>query len=527
MKDLEAEIARLHQELRATRHRLTMLVDRAKNAIFVKDLEGRYTFINPAGAGYLGRDPEAVLGLTDEDLFSASTAAEIRAIDQDVMRSGTPYTYQPTRYDFDNPIVFSTTKYPYYDDEGVLAGVMGISHDITDWARAQQQAFEASARNQELQEKLERADRLATLGTLAAGIAHEVNNPLSYTLFHLEQLKEWEGPQQQHVLRAHEGARRIAEVVNDLALLRSPEEADEEGSCQPAAVVKRALALLANEFRHRSRLRLELDEDLARAAMPERRLFQVLVNLLINAAHAMPAGHAQDNRLTVRARQRGEQLVIEVQDTGVGIPAEQMERVFDPFVTTKPMGQGTGMGLWICHNLLQAHGGSIEINSVVDEGTIVRLVLPAIEEEPPEEESVEDEATGPPPGLRVLIIDDEPLVGEMLQQALEALAEANTLAVDGGGAALDLLQEDSAFDVILCDLMMPDISGQDVYAALGELGLQDRMIVMTGGAFTEETQRFLLNFPGPVLRKPFKLRQLADVLRELRHSHETEALADP
>ncbi len=515
MKDLEAELRRLQRELLATQHRLSMLVDRAEDAIYVKDLEGRYTFINKAGAAMVQREVHEVVGATDEDLFSADTAAEIREIDRAVMKAGAPYTYQPTRYDFKAAQVFLTKKYPYYDEDGVLAGLMGVSHDVTDWAAAQKQAQQADARNRELEEKLQRADRLATLGTLAAGIAHEVNNPLSYVLYHLEQLRGMPHPGSEHADRAYEGAERIAHVVNDLALLRSPDQPDEELSCAPGAVIKRSLALLANEFRHRARLRLELPPDLPRAAIPERRLFQVLVNLLINAAHAMPAGHAADNRLTVSATTHDGLIAIEVQDTGVGIPREQLERVLDPFVTTKPMGQGTGMGLWICHNLLQAHGGQIEITSVVGEGTLVRFELPVPCSEP-KPTPAHPTATTPPRGLRVLVIDDEPLIGEMLQHALQSLADSRTVAVDGGRAALSILSDDRDFDVILCDLMMPDISGQDVYAALAQLGLAGRMIVMTGGAFTEDTQRFLLDFPGPILQKPFKLKQLAEALAELQ-----------
>ncbi len=508
---------RLRQELRATRHRLSMLVDRAEDAIYIKDLEGRYTFINRAGAEMVQRRVEDVVGATDEDLFSAATADEIRAIDLAVMRTGTAYTYQPTRHDFKAAQVFLTKKYPYYDEEGKLAGLMGVSHDVTDWVAAQQQARIADARSEELELKLQRADRLATLGTLAAGIAHEVNNPLSYVLFHLEQLRERPHAGAEHIDRAYEGAERIAQVVNDLALLRSPDESEEVQSCAPGEVIKRCLALLANEFRHRARLRLELANDLPAAGIPERRLFQVLVNLLINAAHAMPSGHAAANRLTVRASATGDHIVIEVEDTGVGIPPEQLERVLDPFVTTKPMGQGTGMGLWISHNLVHAHGGSITLASVVGEGTQVRVELPEANEPPVTREPEVREASAPE-GLRVLIIDDEPLIGEMLEQAMQALSGAHTQVAGGGDEALAILNDHEDFDVILCDLMMPDTSGQDVYAALGPLGLADRMIVMTGGAFTEETQRFLVAFPGPILQKPFKLKQLAEVLAELLQS---------
>ncbi|HEX3758871.1 MAG TPA: two-component regulator propeller domain-containing protein, partial [Kofleriaceae bacterium] len=235
--------------------------------------------------------------------------------------------------------------------------------------------------------KLLMSDRMASLGTLAAGIAHEINNPLAYVIGNLEAMAEvLGGPERTanagerselgaQVRDARDGAERVRKIVHGL---RSFSRSDAETRAPLALpdVLEAAIRLTGNEVRHRAELVRELG-PVPLVVADDGRLTQVFINLLVNAAHAIPAGRSADHRITVRTR-TGDQgrAVIEIEDTGTGIPADLLSRVFDPFFTTKGIGEGTGLGLSICHGIVSGLGGQIAIDSVPDRGTLVRVVLP-------------------------------------------------------------------------------------------------------------------------------------------------------
>jgi signal transduction histidine kinase len=235
--------------------------------------------------------------------------------------------------------------------------------------------------------KLLVSDRMASLGTLAAGIAHEINNPLAYVAGNLEAMaeslsfaKRSEGAADCDELSAvvndaRDGAERVRKIVLGLRSF-SRSEREQRVPLALADVLESAIRLTGNELRHRAQLVRELG-PVPLVVADDGRLTQVFINLLVNAAHAIPEGHSDDNRITVRTRTdpRG-RAVIEVEDTGKGMPPEVQARVFDPFFTTKDVGEGTGLGLSICHGIISGLGGQISIDSAPGHGTIVRVVLP-------------------------------------------------------------------------------------------------------------------------------------------------------
>ncbi|MBC7976065.1 MAG: PAS domain S-box protein, partial [Myxococcales bacterium] len=235
-----------------------------------------------------------------------------------------------------------------------------------------------------LRAKLMVSDRMASLGTLAAGIAHEINNPLAYVTGNLEALAELvDAPAtaQRAELRsaigdARDGAERVRKIVQGLRSFTRSEEAQRVPIALPA-VLETAIRMTANEVRHRAELVCEL-APLPQVIADDGKLTQVFINLLINAAHAIPEGHSERNRITVRTRTDNHgRAVIEIEDTGHGIAPELQARVFDPFFTTKRVGEGTGLGLSICHGIISGLGGQISLESAPTRGTIVRVVLPA------------------------------------------------------------------------------------------------------------------------------------------------------
>lgn len=361
-------------------------------------------------------------------------------------------------------------------------------------------------------ERLRVADRMASVGTLAAGVAHELNNPLAYVLGNLELLNQqlratWVEPTQLQVLvdEALDGARRMRSITQDLRTFSQP-HAEAVTSIDPRTVMDSALKIAGTEIRHRAALRREY-EDVPSVRGEASKLGQVFLNLVVNAVQALPVGEAARNEIVVRtfADEQG-YAVIEVCDTGPGIPMHLAGRIFEPFVTTKPREVGTGLGLSICHNIVTGLGGHISAHPRTPRGTVFRVRLPpsgmvAAAPAPPAPVSLPRHVP-PGGGRRVLIIDDDPLVASSLRRLL---ASREVHIADSGRRGIEMLRENDGFEVVLCDLMMPEVSGMDVYETVLEErpDLAERFIFMTGGAFTERARVFLDRVSNPKLEKPF------------------------
>jgi CheY-like chemotaxis protein len=204
--------------------------------------------------------------------------------------------------------------------------------------------------------------------------------------------------------------------------------------------------------------------------------------------------------------------VVEVQDSGCGIPPENLRCIFDPFFTTKPVGEGTGLGLSICHSIVTALGGDIQVQSGPGEGALFRVVLPAASEEGVAPSVVAAPVRGP--RGRILVVDDEPLVAKSLVRLLAAEHQAE--AITSARTALTRLLAGEHFDLVFCDVMMPEMSGRDFWEALGARApaLQQRVVFITGGAFTAEARKFLEGVAGRAVPKPFDPAEVLSLVRE-------------
>lgn len=364
-------------------------------------------------------------------------------------------------------------------------------------------------------ERLRVADRMASVGTLAAGVAHELNNPLAYVLGNLELLHQqlratWVEPTQLQVLvdEALDGARRMRSITQDLRTFSQP-HAEAATSIDPRVVMDSALKIAGTEIRHRAALRREY-EDVPAVRAEASKLGQVFLNLVVNAVQALPVGEAKHHEILVRTFADAQGFsVVEVCDTGPGIPPHLTARIFEPFVTTKPREVGTGLGLSICHNIVTSMGGHISVHPRSPRGTVFRVRLP-----PSGVPVAVAPMTAPLPRelpagevRRVLIIDDDPMVANSLRRLL---ATREVDIADSGRRGIEMLRENDRFEVVLCDLMMPEVSGMDVYEAIMEErpDLAARFIFMTGGAFTERARAFLERVPNPKLEKPFDSKTL-------------------
>lgn len=366
-----------------------------------------------------------------------------------------------------------------------------------------------------MQQQLVRADRLAAVGTLAAGVAHEINNPLTYIQLSLqligsalEKLPEMPEGVPDLLHDAHHGIERVAAITRSLRMFARADEA-EPCPTDPISVLDRALKMVDTDLRHRARLVRRV------AAAPwvvanASRLEQVLVNLLLNAIQSL---RGRDNdTITVQLAPSGpETVAISITDTGSGISPEVRERVFDPFFTTKPIGEGMGLGLAVSKSIVESIGGELDLSSTEGRGTTATVSLRAHTPplHPPEPDL--DDAIGQP--RRVLVIDDEVRVRELLGAMLGQFHHITL--VDGGEAAIAAAR-DGQFDVIVCDVMMRGISGVDVHKKIAAVvpGLEKRIVFITGGAFVTDVAELVSATGNRVIQKPFDVEQILAAIAE-------------
>jgi PAS domain S-box-containing protein len=505
-RDISERRAAIHALARSER-RFRQLVEAAPDAVFINDGR-RLVFANPAAARMLRYpDVESLLAIDPRTLFSPEEGALMRERSQLMFRTGKglpPCDYPTRRHD--GSWVLTEVQSMPIDWEGRPA-ILGFARDIT--------------QRKEIEARLAQSERLAALGTLLAGIAHEMNNPLSYTLLGIEQAIEATrgaaipddvaAKLAEALEGARHGATRVAAVIGQIRA-SSRRNAEDQGPVALRAVVEAALRVTHNEVHHRARLLTDF-RDVPLVVGSAQRLEQVFLNLIMNAVQALPDGRAENEIHVAMRTGPGGEAIVEVSDNGPGVAEDIRSRIFDPFFTTKSVGLGLGLGLSICHGIVTAHGGTIGVTSEGGRGSSFRVVLPSLGSgavagdapapSPPA-------ASEPRPGRRrrVLVIDDEPTLATMIRRVLSRDCDVR-IAADGR-EGLAALTDVDAFDVILCDLMMPDLTGMDVYAEVARRlpGLEKRFIFMTGGAFTERATEFLAHTKNRRLEKPFETHVL-------------------
>jgi signal transduction histidine kinase/ActR/RegA family two-component response regulator len=378
------------------------------------------------------------------------------------------------------------------------------------------------ARLKEAREQLARSERLAVVGQLAAGVAHEINNPLAYVLSNLRFIREEMealsrgrdeaalGELREALVESEKGSQRIQHIVRGLKAFSRVDE-DTREPVDVREVVEGSLRMADHEIRHRCRLVKELGPvPLVEAS--EGRLGQVMLNLVLNAAQALDPvpGKNHEIRVVTRTSEEGE-AIIEVHDTGCGIPEEHRARLFDPFFTTKPVGVGTGLGLSICHGIVSAVGGSIEVTSTVGVGSVFLVRLPPLRYTPVRRPEAAC-ATPPRRPGRIIVVDDDPLVGKAIARRLARVHDVTTF--ERAADALRALEGAREADVILCDVMMPEIDGPDFCRQLQRRSpeLLSRVVLMTGGAFTASTISFVAEGKHELLEKPIDEERLEQVI---------------
>ncbi|MGH1345321.1 MAG: hybrid sensor histidine kinase/response regulator [Nannocystales bacterium] len=368
-----------------------------------------------------------------------------------------------------------------------------------------------------LEERLRMRDRMASLGTLASGVAHEINNPLTYVLGNLDFIRDSIEPGgDEDLLGAFSdvvhGLEQVSGLIADLRVFSHP------GSTEPTAVdlnhVVEATLRLAKGALNRHAVWTYEAQELPAVAGNASQVGQVVLNLVTNAIDAIGSGAATDNEIRIETHHDDERVTLTVSDTGAGIPPEIRERIFDPFVTSQTVGTGTGLALAVCRSLVVSLGGTIRAECRSPRGTVVTVAFPRHEAKPtavPERKT--EPCTFAPQEARILVVDDDDRVAQVTARALEGYEVV--VALDGR-AALEEIRRGQAFDLVLCDLMMPGMTGMELYRAVedSDPDLAGRFVFMTGAAYSPDARSFVESTARPLLQKPFALASLRMTIAE-------------
>jgi PAS domain S-box-containing protein len=508
----ENELRESRAALAISRNEMKQLIERLPDGVLIHR-EGIVRWVNAAMLEILGVSrTEDVIGRSVVELVPPEERAALAARVQRAMRDDTdPHPeYTVVRPDGARRRLQSgVAQAVELDGEKVR---MVVLRDVTEERRMREQAAIT--------------ERLAALGALAAGVGHEINNPLAYVRLSLDIIAREaaapggaSSPQLRSALaNAVEGTDRVLGIVRHLSTFSRVHD-ESVGTVDVRALLESTLGLAERVVGAKARIvRNYAPVPMVRAARGK--LGQVLLNLLTNAADAIPEGSpgAHEIRVATRVDDAG-RVVLEIADTGRGIPREIAGRVFDPFFTTKPVGSGTGLGLTICHRIVTELGGRLEFDSVPG-ATAFRVLLPLA---PPDSiEPADGAARNTPdrasPRRRVLVVDDEPALLSVIRALLQDRHDVVTAS--GARQALAILDDEPRFDAILADLMMGDLTGMDFYDAVRRRhpGLESCFVFMTGGAYSVDARTFLAHTPNRCLEKPFAREELLDAIDVAVHA---------
>jgi PAS domain S-box-containing protein len=493
-RDVTAERATL-AALRQSEARFRFLVEAAPDGVVIL-VRGKVVFINPRAARLLGvPEGESAVGHYINEYLPPADAKLAGERIMEMFRSGKEMP--PNEYgvvaDPDRVVEIKSIACEWDGGPAVLA----LARDVTE--------------RKAIQRRLVEADRLAALGTLAAGVAHEINNPMTYALLAVQRIERTVSQLglpgaavssiREQLGDIEHGIGRVASITRSLRAFARPDDAP-PGPVDLSAVIARSLRMVDNDLRHRAQLVVELPE-IPWVIGNASRLEQVLVNVLINAIQSLP--EPGPHQITVTLQRADDQVTLSIRDTGRGMSAAIRDRIFEPFFTTRPIGEGMGLGLSVSKTIVEGFGGTLAVVSAPGAGTTVTIALKVHAGPRPEPATLT--STEPPTRRTILLIDDEPVLRNVFSQLLSRQHDVMTCA--SGAEALLALQA-GEFDVIVCDVMMQGMNGCELYRriAVDHPGHERRVVFITGGTFTRDIDDFLASTPNRILTKPFNLESI-------------------
>ena len=502
---------------------LLAVIDATPDAIFVKDLDGRYVLANRAAARFAGRTPPELIGKNDFELYPEETARQFVEDDRKVLAEGRAMSFEGVATSTSGTQAYLVTKGVYRDGDGRILGIYGISHDITELRAAQDSLEQTRA-------ALFRSQKMEAVGQLTGGIAHDFNNILTVILGNLELLRmRLPGADHETLELIDEtlrGTKHGQDLTGDLLAFARRRQLNP----QPVAVnalVDNVTRMLSRTLGAGIRITTAASRDAGVAMVDPAALEAAILNVALNARDAMPEG----GTLTIRTSRAditqaprteddlpiGQYAMLAMQDTGTGMAPEVVQRVFEPFFTTKTGGAGSGLGLSMVYGFAKQSGGAIHIASEVGRGTTVILYLPLTKTEPRSTSAPAAPAATAVSAHTVLLVEDEGSVRNTVRRQLETLGHTAIVA-DGAAMALTMLRTDKMIDVLLTDVVLGSgMNGIDLADAARVFRPGLPVIFMSGFTAVPEAQQRIRDSGAPLLTKPATLSQLESALNAVSH----------
>jgi two-component system NtrC family sensor kinase len=484
--------------------RLALAVEAIDDAVAFLDPKGHVQFINRAAEEMSGYGAAEVQGKPIILIAPAGPGSRARGREMlwQAAQGGWRGEARAVRKGGEE-LILNLSMAPVRDQQGSVIGIIGVAQDITERKR--------------MEERIQETSRLISLGELAAGMAHEINNPLTVVAGFSQLLMSQDLPQpvRDDLEKIYAEAQRAARIVQNL-LSFSRKGEPEKRYLDVTTVLDRALAMKEHDFRvNNIQVTCHWSRDLPRTMVDEHQLIQAVLNTLANAQQAMAeaqgggelvlrASHLRDRRST-RLKDR---IRISITDNGPGILPEHLPRIFDPFFTTKGVGKGTGLGLSISYGIVQQHDGDLWAENLPGKGATFHLELPVLgpaEEAAPPATDLTQTSANP---QHILVVDDEPAIRDLLAKALATEGHEVDLAEDGEEAWRKV--QGQTYGCILLDLKMPRMNGQQLYHRIAETDqkLARQVIFMTGDTASPDTRDFISASGNPVVSKPLNIAEL-------------------
>ena len=497
---------------------LLAVIDATPDAIFVKDLNGRYVLVNQAAAKFVRRTPDEVIGKNDFELYPEETARRFVQDDQAVLASGQAMSFEGVATSSVGTQAYLVTKGVYRDKSGAILGIYGISHDITELRSAQDTL-------EQTRQALFRSQKMEAVGQLTGGIAHDFNNILMVILGNLELLRirlpHLDDAATELIDETLRATRHGQDLTGDLLAFSRRRQLNP----QPVAInslVDNIVRMLTRTLGAGIRISTTSSRDAGVAMVDPAALEAAILNVALNARDAMPGGGA----LTIRTSKAditqaprtdddlpiGQYAMLAIQDTGTGMPPDVVSRVFEPFFTTKPAGAGSGLGLSMVYGFAKQSGGSVTIASEVGRGTTVIIYLPLTKSKPVAVTTPALPVSPPVVSHTILVVEDEASVRSTVRRQLETLGHKVVLA-ETAAAALPILKSHEPPDVLLADVVLgTGMNGIDLADAARALKPGLPVIFMSGFTAVPEAQKRISETGAPLLTKPSTLSQLERAL---------------
>ena len=497
------------ERLKAGEERFRVLFESAKDPIFIKDEKRRYVMANPATVRIFGAERGDISGLSDDDLVETETAAKIRREDDRVL-SGNTLEGEHVIVVRGEPVTFHCIKTPLRDASGEIVGLCGIARDLT--------------HVKHLENQLRQSHKMEALGRLAGGVAHDFNNILGIILGNAElSLHESEesSPVRSNLAEIRRACMRAKEVVRQI-LSFSRSHTAKKRPVRLSEIIGNAGSLIRASIPTSVRIEQQVAEGGPSVKADPEQLQQVLLNLCANAAQAMENG----GELTIGADAMilaengwegfadvpaGAYAHLWVKDTGGGIDPAIIDRIFDPYFTTRPVGDGAGLGLSVVHGVVRNHGGALKVESDPGKGTVMHVLFPEAAEEDGEVAKGPGENSR---GRRILLVDDEPALAAMNRKMLEKMGHTVLDRTNPKEALSDFRQDPAAYNIVLTDMTMPQMSGEELVAEVRKIRPDIPIIFCTGFGDRLNDARVAALGVSAFLKKPYGMAELGEALKK-------------